>query len=138
MKFEPLAVDGPNSRHSAPPIRLAGSALANHRHICAFFNSRDDEYRTLLPFIKDGVDAGDKAVRLMASILALPAMWAGRDSSDVTTTLLEVMVRLLQLDFAYVCLEEGRDRSRCEWVRSRDGSAAIRLSADAPYCVPGR
>ena len=32
------------------------------RHICAFFNSRDDEYRVLLPFIKDGLEAGEKVV----------------------------------------------------------------------------
>ena len=31
-------------------------------HICAFFNSHDDEYRALLPFIKDGFECGEKAV----------------------------------------------------------------------------
>ncbi len=31
-------------------------------HVCAFFNSHDDEYRVLLPFIKDGLECGEKAV----------------------------------------------------------------------------
>ncbi len=37
------------------PIRLAGSALSNRAHICAFFNGPDDAYRVLLPFIKEGL-----------------------------------------------------------------------------------
>ena len=43
------------------PIRLGGSVLGPPRHICAFFNSHDDEYRVLLPFIKDGFECGEKA-----------------------------------------------------------------------------
>ncbi len=49
-------------RESSRPIRLGGSVLGPPRHICAFFNSRDDEYRVLLPFIKDGLECGEKAV----------------------------------------------------------------------------
>jgi hypothetical protein len=48
-------------------IRLAGSLLGERRHICAFFNSRDDEYRVTLPFIKDGIDCGDKAFHIVGS-----------------------------------------------------------------------
>ena len=33
---------------------LAGSQLGEVRHVCAFFNSDEEEYRVLLPFIKDG------------------------------------------------------------------------------------
>jgi len=44
---------------SSRPIRLAGAVLGPPRHICAFFNNRDDEYRVLLPFIKDGLECGD-------------------------------------------------------------------------------
>jgi len=43
-------------------IRIGGSVLGPRAHICAFFNGPDDEYRVLLPFIKDGLDAGEKAV----------------------------------------------------------------------------
>jgi hypothetical protein len=50
-----------------PPIRLAGSLLGEHRHVCAFFNSREDEYRITLPFIKDGFDNGDRACHLIGS-----------------------------------------------------------------------
>ncbi len=47
------------------PISLAGSQLGDIRHVCAFFNSDDEEYRVLLPFIKDGFESGDKAVHVV-------------------------------------------------------------------------
>jgi hypothetical protein len=50
---------------SPAPISLAGSQLAETRHVCAFFNSDEEEYRVLLPFIKDGLKCGDKAVHVL-------------------------------------------------------------------------
>jgi MEDS: MEthanogen/methylotroph, DcmR Sensory domain len=47
------------------PIPFAGSELGELRHVCAFFNSDDEEYRVLLPFIKDGFECGDKAVHIV-------------------------------------------------------------------------
>jgi DcmR-like sensory protein len=50
---------------TAAPISFAGSSLADTRHVCAFFNSEEEEYRVLLPFIKDGFTCGHKAVRVV-------------------------------------------------------------------------
>ena len=47
------------------PIPFAGSQLGETRHVCAFFNSNDEAYRVLLPFIKDGFDRGDKAIHVV-------------------------------------------------------------------------
>ena len=44
------------------PIRLAGSILGYRAHVCAFFNNSDDTYRVLLPFIREGLECGEKAV----------------------------------------------------------------------------
>jgi len=49
----------------AAPIPFAGSQLGEGRHVCAFFNSDDEMYRVLLPFIKDGFECGDKAVHFV-------------------------------------------------------------------------
>jgi hypothetical protein len=49
------------------PVSLANSQLGDVRHVCAFFNSDDEEYRVLLPFMKDGFDRGDKAVHVVKS-----------------------------------------------------------------------
>jgi hypothetical protein len=48
------------------PIPFAGSQLREGRHVCAFFNSYDEEYRVLLPFMKDGFECGDKAVHVVS------------------------------------------------------------------------
>ena len=49
----------------AAQISLAGSALGETRHVCALFNDDDEEYRALLPFIKDGFECGDKAIHVV-------------------------------------------------------------------------
>ena len=52
-------------KKTVAPITLAGSQLGKVRHVCAFFNSNDEKYRVLLPFIKDGFEGGDKAVHIV-------------------------------------------------------------------------
>jgi hypothetical protein len=47
------------------PIRFAGSELGAQRHICAFFHSAQEEYRVVLPFIKDGFECGHKAFHVV-------------------------------------------------------------------------
>jgi len=49
------------------PVRLAGSELGGTRHVCAFFNSKEEEYRVLLPFIKEGLERGDRAFHIVDS-----------------------------------------------------------------------
>jgi hypothetical protein len=46
-------------------VQFAGGNLGGQRHICAFFNSTDEEHRVLRSFIKDGFDRGDKAFHLV-------------------------------------------------------------------------
>jgi hypothetical protein len=46
-------------------IRFAGSELGAQRHICAFFHSADEEYRVVLPFIKDGFECHHKAFHVV-------------------------------------------------------------------------
>jgi hypothetical protein len=53
-------------KSAAPPIHFAGSQLDESRHVCAFFHSADEEYRVLLPFIKEGFECGDKAVHVVS------------------------------------------------------------------------
>jgi hypothetical protein len=42
-------------------IPLVGAKLGKQRHICAFFHSRDEEYQVLLPFMREGIEGGEKA-----------------------------------------------------------------------------
>lgn len=43
-------------------IHLGGSTLDHRAHICAFFNSRDEEYRVLVPFLEEGLKSQEKNV----------------------------------------------------------------------------
>jgi hypothetical protein len=45
-------------------LSLAGTEL-EHFHVCAFFNSRDEEYAVLGPFFKEGVDQGEKNLHIV-------------------------------------------------------------------------
>jgi hypothetical protein len=47
------------------PIPFAGSLLDQTRHVCAFFNNDEEEYRVLLPFIRDGFQCGHKAIHVV-------------------------------------------------------------------------
>ena len=56
---------GGTSSESKQPIRFAGSVLGAQRHVCAFFHNPDEEYRVLLPFIKEGFERGEKAFHIV-------------------------------------------------------------------------
>lgn len=42
-----------------------GSTLGAHGHICAFFNSTEEQHRVLRSFLTDGFERGDKAFHLV-------------------------------------------------------------------------
>ena len=46
-------------------VQFAGGTLDRHRHICAFFNSLDEEHRVLHSFITDGLERGEKAFHVV-------------------------------------------------------------------------
>ena len=46
-------------------VQFAGDTLGRQRHICAFFNSVDEEHRVLRSFIKEGLDRGERAFHIV-------------------------------------------------------------------------
>jgi len=50
------------------PIHFVGRVLPQQRHICAFFNARDDEYQVTLPFIREGFDRGERAFHIVGPV----------------------------------------------------------------------
>jgi signal transduction histidine kinase len=66
----------------------------------------DDEVRRLQGCIND-----------LISVLALPAMWAGQESTQIVSTLLDVLIGMLRLDFAYVRLKDPAGQAPIEMVR---------------------
>src|SRR5215467_13327950 len=53
----------------------------------------------------------------LISVLALPAMWTGQDPEQIVSTLLDVLVGMLRLDFAYVRLNHPVGGDLIEMVR---------------------
>jgi C4-dicarboxylate-specific signal transduction histidine kinase len=53
----------------------------------------------------------------LVSLLALPAMWSGSTPSDIVQTLLDSLLRMLDLDFVYVSLTNLVDAEPSETVR---------------------
>ena len=47
------------------PVSLCGKRINSPGHICAFFNSREQEYETLLPYFREGIDEGEQVVNIV-------------------------------------------------------------------------
>ncbi|TLX57764.1 hypothetical protein DN826_07780 [Stutzerimonas nosocomialis] len=45
-------------------LSLAGTPI-EHFHVCAFFDSREQEYEVLLPFLKEALEQGEKTVHIL-------------------------------------------------------------------------
>jgi hypothetical protein len=60
-------VRGGPPNESSQPIQLGGSVLGAYRHVCAFFSSPQEEYDTLLPFVRDGLERGERAYHVLPS-----------------------------------------------------------------------
>jgi PAS domain S-box-containing protein len=58
-----------------------------------------------------------RCVNDLVSVLALPAMWSGGEPSQIVHTLLDALLRVLQLDLVYVRLKETGGQPPIEMVR---------------------
>jgi len=59
--------EGHIMKATAAPIPFAGSVLTEYRHACAFFSSPHEEYATILPFVLDGLQRGERAYHVLRS-----------------------------------------------------------------------
>ena len=58
-----------------------------------------------------------RCINDLISVLALPAMWSGSEPSRIVHTLLDALLRMLQLDLVYVRLKETHGQAPIEMVR---------------------
>jgi hypothetical protein len=49
----------------AHAFKLTDQALSRHRHLCAFFRSEEEQYEFLLPFVREGLDQGERAFHIV-------------------------------------------------------------------------
>src|SRR5579863_6697479 len=58
-----------------------------------------------------------RCINDLVGILALPAMWTGGEPVQIARTLVDVLVRTLRLDLAYVRVSESVDGAPIELLR---------------------
>ncbi|WP_316737529.1 MEDS domain-containing protein [Pedobacter aquatilis] len=46
---------------------LCGESLSAPMHICGFFDSREEQYEVILPYIKEGLDKNEKVINILES-----------------------------------------------------------------------
>src|SRR5438128_6376338 len=56
-------------------------------------------------------------LRDLIAILALPAVWSGRDAADIPEAVLEAMSSMLRLDLAYIRVADPAGSGPLETVR---------------------
>ena len=83
------------------PVTLAGVSLGDHRHVCAFFNSADDEYRVMTPFIQEGLTRGDRAVHFVAGDSDDHVRRLRRGGIDVDTAQSQRQLEILRSEDIY-------------------------------------
>lgn len=48
------------------PVTLCGETLTGPLHVCAFFDSREEQYDVLLPWLKEGLDNHEEVLTILA------------------------------------------------------------------------
>jgi hypothetical protein len=59
---------------SEKPIHLGGVNLGRHRHVCAFFANQDQEDKVIIPFLKEGIDHGERVFCISSTEIRAPLL----------------------------------------------------------------
>jgi hypothetical protein len=70
---------GDMNEKSEKPIHLGGVNLVRHRHVCAFFDNQDQEDRVIIPFLKEGIDRGERVFCISSTEMRRPLLQKLRD-----------------------------------------------------------
>src|ERR1700730_16074279 len=93
-------------------VNFANGELSRLRHA-----RRRSNMEVSLEHPAEEIKRLQRCINDLVSLLALPAMWSGSKPSDIVHTLLDSLVRMLDLDFVYVSLTTAVDAAPSETVR---------------------
>ena len=71
-----------------------------------------------------------RCVNDLISLLALPAIWSGNEPTQMVHMLLDALLRMLRLDFAYARLKDPVTTAPMEILRLADSSKLTMLPQD--------
>jgi hypothetical protein len=84
-------------------VEFAGATLGRDRHICAFFNSPDEEHRILRSFVKAGFDRGERASHIVDPCRrSAHVRWLGEAGIDVEPAVACGQLQLRSWEEAYL------------------------------------
>jgi hypothetical protein len=158
LRLSSFGLNGEQTLMDNHLIRLCGREIDRPGHICAFFDSPEEEYETLVPYFRDGLAAGERVLNIVDDeILAEHSarlISAGLTTGDQGVTVLgaaqtylktgrfemERMVSFVE-DSLAAARSEGRSVRTCghmSWLRrNAPGSdRAIEYEARMNFLVP--
>jgi len=84
-------------------VRLFGEHLDEGMHICAFFRTSAERYRVLMPFIREGMDQGDRAFHIVnPSLRSEHAQRIAEAGIDAARAEVEGQLEVIGWDEAYL------------------------------------
>ena len=89
------------------PVHLAGATLTHSCHACAFFHTKEEEYRVLMPFIMEGFERGDRAFHIVDPAQRA-AHLARLEQQGIDVKDAEAQGQLEVLDWRETYLKDGR------------------------------
>jgi hypothetical protein len=93
----------PTSQPVDSSVKVAGQRLGNIRHLCAFFDGKDEERRVLGAFIHDGIVAGEKAVHIVdPNSKEDHVRWLRNLQIDVNSAMADKQLEILSWQDAYL------------------------------------
>jgi DcmR-like sensory protein len=88
-------------------IHLGGFNLDSHRHVCAFFHTQDQEDKVIVPYLKEGINQGEKAFcALDRESRAHLLQELGREGNEVASAQRRRQLELRGLEEMYI--RDGR------------------------------
>ena len=84
-------------------VRLFGENLEEGMHICTFFRTSAEKYRVLMPFIREGMEQGDRAFHIVnPSLRSEHAQRIAEAGIDAAKAELEGQLEIMGWDEAYL------------------------------------
>ncbi len=84
-------------------VRLFGENLDEGMHICTFFRTSAEKYRVLMPFIREGMEQGDRAFHIVnPSLRSEHAQRIAEAGIDTTRAEVEGQLEIMGWDEAYL------------------------------------
>ena len=141
--IEPLS--GSHTSASERRVQFAGGTLGRDCHICAFFNSADEEHRVLRSFIKDGIDGGEKSCHFVDPHLRVDYLKRlGEAGIDVERTLASGQLEVRPWEETYLRGDRFEQRAMLDLIEevlksgAADGYPLTRILAHMEWAVSDR